>query len=427
VFAFAGLITLAASVIMCVASAWHVTRVESTAHLRQGARSGGAGRFGARILIVQVALSLALLVDAGLLVRSLRELRATELHYERAGVSLVSVYPRPNAYRGLDTDSYLPLLVERIQAVPRARDVSLTTIIPGAGFVNTQTVATLDGRGESPAAFNAVGPNFFGALHIPIVQGRDLSPSDNGRSARVALVSQQLARQLFGETSPLGKGIRIGTAPNRQKLEVVGVVADAAIYDLRKGAVPSVYAAQLQEGAQAAWKAIIIRSDGDIDRKSLEQAVEGLGREYVVRFWTLDYIADLSLSRERVAAALGYFFGGLTLLLAGIGVYGLSSYAVHQRQREMGVRMALGAQPRDIVRLIMAGGLKTVIVGLGVGIAAALMSVRFVQALLFGVRRYDVMTFAVTSLLLIVTTLAACLLPALRAAHAAPLVSLRGD
>ena len=178
------------------------------------------------------------------------------------------------------------------------------------------------------------------------MNGRDFEWRDNSRGLRVTILSQSLARRLFGDANPVGQRVRVGLDPSRDALEVIGVVADARLYDLKSPDVFAAYMPALQD-QNASFKCFVIRGD-NVSFASLKEAVESLGRERVGDVVTLQYITDRSLLLERLTALLSSFFGSLVLLLAGVGLFGLMSYAVAQRRREIGIRMALGADRRRV-------------------------------------------------------------------------------
>jgi putative ABC transport system permease protein len=242
---------------------------------------------------------------------------------------------------------------------------------------------------------------------------------------RVTILSQSLARRLFGDADPLGQRVRVGLDPSRDALEVIGIAGDARLYDLKSPDVFAAYTPALQD-QNASFKCFVIRGD-NVSFASLKEAVESLRRERVGDIVTLRYITDRSLLLERLTALMSSFFGSLVLLLAGVGLFGLMSYAVAQRRREIGIRMALGADSRRIIRDIVRDGLTVTLAGLAIGVVAALATVQAVKALLFGVTPQDPLTFAGAGASLIVIAILACSVPAVRAARVDPMIALRGE
>jgi predicted small integral membrane protein len=264
----------------------------------------------------------------------------------------------------------------------------------------------------------------FDVLRIPVAEGRDLGWSDRSQSRRVAVVSQTLARRLFGAGPALGQRVRVGIDPRRQDVEVVGVVEDAHIYHLKDPNLASIYVASLQEPELVDGKCLVIRGTG-VSLQAVDAAVSPFGYEFVSRAESLEYIVDRVLLQDRLTAMFATFFGAIALLLAAVGVYGLMSFEVNQRLREMAIRLALGAGRRDLLTHVLGDGIGITVVGLAVGALLALSSVGVLRSLIFGVTPYDVVTIgAAVSILAVIATLA-CALPALRASRADPTSILR--
>jgi predicted permease len=423
-------IAVAAGILSSALPAWRGTRGTATEALQTAGRSFSvSGRAGRLLVGVQLALSLVLLTTAGLLVRSLSELRAVKTGIERSDDVFVA-YPeavRPGVYDRLDNDAYYPQVLARIEAIPGVRRASVSLNKPGTGGGLLEVVRLVDTQeGEGPAAIRSpVSPGFFAAIGIPVVKGRDFEWRDNSRGGGVTILSQSLARRLFGNAEPIGQRVRVGLDPSRGALEVIGVVADARLYDLKSPEVFAAYIPALQD-RNASFKCFVIRGDR-VSHASVKEAVERLGLERVGNMVTLHYITDRSLLLERLTALMSSFFGFLVLLLAGVGLFGLMSYAVVQRRREIGIRMALGADRGRVVRDVVHDGLAVTLAGLAVGAVAALATVRVVRTLLFGVTPQDPLTLAVAATSLVVIAVLACSVPASRAARVDPMIALRGE
>jgi predicted permease len=385
-------------------------------------------RSGPYLVGTQVALSLALLLNAGLLVRTISEIGEIDPGYQASGVFVVRPEPRPLVYRSGDNDAYYPTLVDRLLALPSVRAAGITQAAFASGFWY-EPVASVGAPADHAsvvAALAPISPGVLETLRIPVVEGRDFLWTDNSKGRSVAMLSRSLADHLFPGGSAVGRHIRVGARDHRQRLEVVGVVADTRLYD-RKNADPlAVYVPSLQEGELAKWKAVVIRAD-QLSIDDVRRAIDGLGREYVTRLETLSSVAEHAILRERLTARLAAYFGGLTLLLASIGLYGLISYGVKQRHKEIAIRLALGARPARIIRAIVSGGLAITLVGAIVGLGAGLLMSNLFRSLLFGVSTFDAQTLIGAPLLLIMVALAACFLPAARAARVQPTSALRMD
>ena len=431
VVALTTIVAVVAGILCSALPAWRGTRGTATEALQTGGRTFSvSGRAGRVLVGSQLALSLVLLTTAGVLVRSLSELRALNTGIERSDDVFVA-YPgaaHPGAYDGIDNDTYYPQVLRRIEALPGVRRASVSLSKPGTGGSSREAVFRSDETQESAdvaATRSMVAPGFFAAVGIPVVKGRDFEWRDNSQAPGVTILSQSLARRLFKNTDPLGQRVRVGLAPSRNNLEVVGVVADARLYDLRSADVFAAYTPALQD-ENASYKCFVIRGDS-LSHASLQDAVESLGRERIGNMVTLQYITERSLLLERLTALMSSAFGSLVLLLAGIGLFGLMSYAVAQRRREIGIRMALGADRRRVVRDVVRDGLTVTLAGLGVGVVAALATVRVVKTLLFGVTPQDPLTLAGAAASLILIAILACWVPASRAARVDPVIAFRGE
>jgi predicted permease len=424
-------VAVATGILCSALPAWRGTRGTATEALQtEGRTFSVSGRAGRLLVGTQLALSLVLLTAAGVLVRSLAELRALKTGIERSDDVFVA-YPgaaHPGAYDDIDNDAYYPQVLRRIEALPGIRRASVSLLKPGTGGGFRDAVVRLGETQEAAgvaATRSPVAPGFFAAVGIPVVNGRDFEWRDNSRGLRVTILSQSLARRLFGEADPLGQRVRVGLDPSRDALEIIGVVADARLYDLKSPDVFAAYTPALQD-KDASYKCFVVRGD-HVSYAALKEAVESLGRERVGNMVTLQYITDRSLLLERLTALMSSFFGSLVLLLAGVGLFGLMSYAVAQRRREIGIRMALGADRRRVVRDVVRDGLTVTLAGLAVGIVAALATVRVVKTLLFGVTPQDPLTLAGAAASLIAIAILACAVPASRAARVDPVIALRGD
>ncbi len=268
-----------------------------------------------------------------------------------------------------------------------------------------------------------MSPGFFDTLGLPVLTGRDFDWRDHSRSRRVAVISQSLADRLFGGRAAVGQRIRIGVTPENQDVEVVGVVADARLYNLKESNVAAAYVPALQT-PDPAGKCYVVRGQG-VSLAAVRQAVESLGVELINSpVESLDFIVDRALLQERVVAAFAAFFGALALLMAGIGLYGLTSYHVSERRREIGIRMALGADAGRVMVGVVGDAVQITGVGVLVGGAAALATAQLLRTLLFGVTTYDAVTMITAPALLLMTAIAACLGPA---ARVDPMLTLRAE
>lgn len=425
--ALASLIGLLFSIV----PAWRVGTSGSASMQHSTRTSTASGRTGQTLVAVQVALSLVLLINAGLLVRSLQQIRAVDSGMRSEHVFVVFPGPRPGGYKGVDHDSYYPAVLQRLASVGGVQEVSSALFKPASGGGSSpEPVSRVTEVAGSPAESSAVrvpvSPGFFKTLGIPLVAGRDLDWRDHSRSRRVAVISQSLAARTFGQQPAIGQRLRMGTNPKDQDIEVIGVVGDAHLFDLKDSNKAMAYVPALQT-SEPGYKCYVVRGQG-VSMAALREAVESLGVERISsNAETMDVIVGQALLRERVVAAFATFFGGLALLLAAIGLYGLTSYQVSERRREIGIRMALGADARRVVNGVLSDAFRVTIVGVVAGAAAALAVAQLLRTLLFGVTTYDPITMLVAPALLLVAALLACVAPALRATRVDPMVTLRAE
>jgi putative ABC transport system permease protein len=414
VIAVSSVMAIVVGILFSLAPVWRVTQ---QLHPLQSTRTASGTRRPGRMLVAaQVALSLILLTNATLLVRSLAAVRGIDSGLNRTDGVYVA-YPgaaRPGAYAGVDNDSYYPAVLERLNAVPGVQRASISLLKPGAGGGFSELVAPAGESSVLPNGVESTGspvsPGFFDAVGIAIVKGRDFGWTDSSRGRRVAVISQSLARRLFGEREAIGQHLRVGLQPERQDLEVVGVAADARLYNVKNPNVFAVYTPALQDPA-VNFKCFVVRGT-DISYPALKRAVEALGRENVGEMVSLRYITDRALLQERMTAMLSGFFGVLALLLAGVGLFGLMSYTVARQRREIGIRIALGAEPRRVMADVVRDGLAVTLTGVAVGFALALASVQLVKSLLFGVTPHDPLTLVAAPVSLLVIAVVASLWPA---------------
>jgi predicted permease len=432
VIAFTISLATLVGLLFSVAPAWWVGRASAAAALQSSTRTATrSGRTGRVLVAVQVGLSLVLLINAGLLVRSLQEIRAVDSGIRTDDVFVVYPTAKPGGYQGVDHDSYYPAVVQRLAAIPGVRDVSVSLSKPAAGVSAVpEPVSRVDAPpGSSYEVLtirSAVSPGFFNTIGLPVLAGRDFSWRDHSRSRRVAVISQSLADRMFQDRAAVGQRLRIGGTPEDQDVEVVGIVADAHLYNLKDSNVAAVYVPALQT-PDPAGKCYVLRGQG-VSLAAVQQAVESLGVELInSRLESLNFIVGRALLQERLVAAFATFFGMLALLMAGIGLYGLTSYHVSERTREIGIRMALGADAGRVLAAVVGDGVRITAIGVLVGGAAALAVAQLLRTLLFGVTTSDPLTLIAAPALLLIIAIVACLGPASRAARVDPMLTLRAE
>jgi putative ABC transport system permease protein len=430
VVAFTAALTLAGGVLCSLVAAWRAGRQDVMLSLRQGARTSTSRRHAGRWLVAaQVGVSLMLLVHGGLLIRSLQEVRAVSSGMDVSDVVVAYPGARPGGgYRNIDNDSYFRTLVARLEQIPGAQRAAISNFKPaGGGVGGGELVANADSAADAAgvrATFMSISPQLFDVLGMPMREGRDFGWGDHSRSHRVAVVSQTLAQRLFNGAPALGRRVRVGLHPRRQDIEIVGVVGDAHIYDRKDPNLASIYVAALQEPELVDGKCLVIRGTG-VSLQDIDAALSQFGHEAVSRAESLEYIVDRVLLQDRLTAMFATFFGAIALLLAAVGVYGLMSFEVNQRLREMAIRVALGADRRGLVKNVVGDGAGIAAVGLAAGVLLTLSSVEVLRSLIFGVTPYDVTTIAAAMAILSAIATLACVPPALRASKADPTAILR--
>ena len=429
VVVFTAALTLAGGVLCSLVAAWRAGRQDIMVSLRQGTRTATSRRHAGRWLVVaQVGVSLMLLVHGGLLIRSLQKVRAVSSGMDVSNVVVTYPTARPRGYQNVDNDSYFRNLVARLEQIPGVQRAAISNFKPaGGGVGGGELVASAESAPDADgvrATFMSVSPQLFDVLRIPMREGRDFRWSDQSRSRRVAVVSQALAQRLFKGAPALGRRVRVGLHPGRQDIEIVGVVGDAHIYDLKDPNLASIYVASLQEPELVDGKCLVIRGTG-LSLQAIDAALSPFGYEAVSKAESLEYIVDRVLLQDRLVAMFATFFGAIALLLAAVGVYGLMSFEVNQRLREIAIRVALGADRRTVVRTVVGDGVGIATVGLVAGVLLALSSVDVLRSLIFGVTPYDVTTIAAAVATLLAVAILACVPPALRASRADPISILR--
>ena len=394
----------------------------------------GPTRVGKGLLAAQVAVSLVLVVAAVLLSSSLANLRNLEIGVRTDGVRWSRLYAVPGGYRGQNDAAYYPELVRQLSEVPGVASVALASYFPTyfalGDLVSTQSVAPAGDDDRTTAAdgiMENVSPGFFQTVGIPMVRGRDFSWTDDAQHPAVAIINDSLSRAIFPRGDAVGQRIRIGKDPRRATVEVVGVVGDAAIASYKKPHVPVAFRPRMQELAVSRAPVMLFRSSGDpagVD-KAMAAVIAGLGHEYPRRVYALDEHVSLSLLAERLLAGLSVFFGGLAVLLAFVGLYGVLAYAVARRTREIGVRAALGAPRAVLVRMVVWEGLVLTLLGVAVGVPCSLAASRLLRSSLFGLEASNLPALVSAAVFVVFVGATAALVPAIRASRVDPITALR--
>jgi predicted permease len=426
-------VALVTGILFGLAPAWRSSREDPATVLQQNARSlsGGASKLSKALIITQVALSLVLLLGAGLLVRSFERLRSLDLGFEKESVLEINLYPKPSGYQNLDMNSYHQQLIDRISSVPGVHSVSFSDApIPSAEiWHDTISVMASDPISGPRLMANAavISPGFFQTLGVPLLRGREFVQADDKHHPKLAIVNDSLADRLFPNGDAIGKTVRFSFMPDYQNIEIVGIARNAHVFNLRDATTPVIFFSYLQYPPQ--WGNLIVRTNESPEalEKTIGHEIESLGHEYALRTRTIAQTINAELVEERVIAMLSGFFAALALLLASIGLYGLMSYTVTRRTREIGVRVAVGAQRQSVLWLVLRETLALALFGIAIGIPSALAATRLIATMLFGLSPSDLPTMVAVSLLLLLVALFAGYLPARRASAIDPIVALRTE
>ncbi len=384
------------------------------------------------LVVAQTALTLVLVVGAGLFVRTLQNLRGVDAGFQGEGVLLASLDLGLNNYDAQRGREFYAQLVSRLTRLPGVRAVGLASVPPVNGGGSRTTVAVQGyqrGRDEDTELnFNTVDAGYFAAVRIPIVRGRGFDARDRRGAAPVAIVDETMARRYWPGQDPVGKRIGFKGAAGPFDVEVVGVARNAKYRTLREAAEPSFYLAMSQAYRPFATIHLLTNRDPLAVAPPLRREVAALDPALpLFNVRSLDQQMDRALSRERMAAAVSGLFGSLALVLAAVGLSGVLSYSVGRRTREIGLRIALGARPSEVRRLVLREGLALVATGAGIGVAMALPLMSFIGSLLYGVAPSDPRTIAVSIALVLVLALLASDLPARRATRVDPIAALRTE
>jgi predicted permease len=406
-------------------------RRDSQARLQSAGRGQSADaashRVRAILVVAQVAFTLMLLLGAGLLIKSFVKVLQIDPGFRResAVVMEISLSDEPPQRRA----SFYQQVLERLVTLPGVAAVGGVNGLPmSGGGANGQFLIDNNPALKGYAEFRVASPGYFNAMGMHLLSGRVFDQSDGAETPQVALISESLARQYWPQQDPLGRGIQYGNMDgDTHLLRVVGVIRDVREFGLEANARPTVYVHYLQRPGQAWGFSIVARAEGDVRKliPAMRSAAQATNPNVPVNLRTLDQVFSSSLGHRRFSLVIFGSFAVAALLLAGLGIYGVTSYVVTQRSHEIGIRIALGARVVEVVRLVMKQGMTSVLLGIAIGLGGAFALTRLIQKLLFGVSPTDPLTFAVIPMLLAAVALLACLLPARRAAKVDPMVALR--
>ena len=446
VLTFTLAVSLLTGVLFGLAPAWRATSHDLTTAIKQGRRTTGAvSRLSKGLIVAQVALSLLLLVGAGLFIRTLYNLQRINLGFNQENLLLFRLQPQQSGYKDEKLMRFYGQLFARLDHLAGVRAATFAKV-PLIANDNWFFDILLPGETEMTAGGKhltnrqAVRENYFATMEIPLLRGRGFTAQDDERAPKVGIVNQSFARQFFPNEDVLGK--RVTIIEGKPEVEIVGVVADTKYMSQREELAPLLYTRWQQEGPNVGDMHFVLRTTGE--PTALAATVRQVVRELdsnlpITEVSSQTARSQATLGQERLSARLLSFFGGLALLLAAIGLSGVLAYSVAQRTNEIGIRMALGAQTANVLRLVLWQGMKLVLLGLMLGGLAVyalkrLLASQFFGAdawqrqaaeLLYGVTGTDPLVFAVIVGLLTIVALVACWLPARKATKVDPLVALR--
>ncbi|PYS79346.1 MAG: ABC transporter permease [Acidobacteria bacterium] len=439
VLAFTFAVSLATGLVFGLVPALQSSRPELNETLKEGGRSatGGASRRRVRSLLVvtEIALSLVLLVGAGLLLKSFFRLRAVNPGFNPQDVLTMQLdLHGPNYQKGAQLTAFHDQLLDRVKALPGVEAVataSAVPVAPDAGFWHLSFAIegqTPDPANRPVAFYNGVSPDYFRTMQIPVLRGRVFDEHDVKKAQGVVIINETLARKYFPGADPVGQRITLSDENPKEEdwATIIAVVKDTKPRELSGEPVAEMYMPYAQQ--PEVNMALMIRTTGRPDAVAAAVRREVLALDHdqpVYSVRTLPAVMSEAVATPRFRTSLLGLFAALALVLAVVGIYGVMSYAVAQRTHEFGIRMALGAQGRDVLKLVVGYGMALALAGVLIGLAASFALTRVMSGLLYGVAPTDPVTFACISLLLLAVALAACLVPARRAAKVDPMVALR--
>ncbi|HLW99913.1 MAG TPA: ABC transporter permease [Candidatus Acidoferrales bacterium] len=431
---FALALTITTGLLFGIVPAWRTARVDLNVILRSGGR-GSNSRMSVRLrtglAAAELALATVLLIGAGLFIRSLVNLQGVRLGFAPHGLITFQLSPPAQKYPLATKASQLyRAVLDSLQSLPGVRGAATSSGIPfGAGTYSTHPMLTtgpsvLPPSTLVPIDWRIASPGYFKTMGIPLMQGRDFTDADNTTALPVTIVSQATARKFWGDGDPIGQTLRRSAAP-AIAFTVVGVVGDVRSTVLTKES-PALYYSL----ASRVWPLmdVVVRTDSSPESllPAIRQKVHELDSELALaNEKTMDQWLSNSTAQPRMNTVLLGAFAFVALLIASIGIYGVLAYFVSQRTGEIGVRMALGASPRNVLRLIVVEGMKVALIGIGIGLVGSLVLGRAISTLVFGVQVRDPATFISVALTLAIVALAACVIPALRASRVDPMAALR--
>jgi putative ABC transport system permease protein len=434
VLAFTVGITLLTGIIFGLLPALQASRPNLNETLKDAGRGSTEGGrhhlFRSGLIIMEVATALVLLVGAGLLIKSFMRLQQVDPGFNPDHALMVKiVLPQKKYTTPEQVGAFYKQLLEKVAALPGVEAVGASCVLP----LDDDFVLGFDIQGRPPLApgedvstnYYSVSPDYFKAMGIPLRRGRLFNDHDIKDAPRVAIINETMARKYFPDEDPIGKRINVTMGPTLYR-EIVGIVGDVKHYGLDRDTPPETYEPYTQQ--PMSFMSLVVRTPGE--PTSLSSAIRGevlsLDKDQPVSsIKPLTQLVSASIAQQRFAMLLLGVFAAVAMLLATVGIYGVMSYSVTRRIHEIGIRMALGASSRDVLRLVVGHGMRLALIGVALGLSIAFLVTRIMASLLFGVSATDLMTFTVFAVALTAVALVACLVPARRALKVDPMVALR--
>jgi predicted permease len=437
ILAFTTLLSILTGLLFGLVPALRAVKVDVNSTLKENAHGASRGRarlnLGKLLVVAQVAISLLLLIGAGLFVRTLRNLRTADLGYGEERLLIVRIEPVAAGYTGASRAAVYRRVLENLRTIPGVRAVTLSENGLFSGTESGDRISVegfhSDNERDNASRFDQVGPNYFSAVGIPILLGRDIGPQDTETSSRVCVVNEAFAKFYFGRGNPIGRRVTDEFPDTRATFEIVGVARDARDHRLR-GDVPRRFYVPLfhpiGDFPPSAYYEIRTLADPESLVPAVRRKVEEIDTALpILGARSLTDLLDRSVRQERMVAQVSGFFSALALVLASIGLYGVLAYSIARRTHEIGIRMALGAPRERILGGVLRETFLLVAVGIAIGIPAAFAAGRLVQSTLVGLAVFDPLTLVISTFVLSAVAAVAGYVPARRASRVDPLQALR--